>query len=154
MEEADALCDRAGIMASKMLALDSIPKLRSRYGDKIYIHLVHKDAPFTSDADAAQLWQWVRSTFTVAEAEQRTFGGQVRFAVPVKHGEAEESSGQAVGRLFRVIESAKREVGIRDYSVGPTTLDQVFMNVVSKHRVEEENSGPEEERRRRGWRFW
>ncbi|KAK5166925.1 uncharacterized protein LTR77_007654 [Saxophila tyrrhenica] len=149
MEEADALCDRAGIMAGKMLALDSIPRLRARFGDKIYIHLVHKDAPFTSDADTAKLWEWVRATFTVAEAEQRTFGGQVRFAVPAR----ESGDGREVGRLFRVIEGAKGEVGVRDYSVGPTTLDQVFMNVVGRHRVVEENSEAEAQGKRKWWKL-
>ena len=143
MEEADALSDRAGIMAGKMLALGTITSLRAKHGDKMYIHLVHKDAPHTSANDANAMWQWVMSTFRVAETERRSFGGQIRFAVPAQS--ASESSqhlmdGNHLGRLFHTIELHKARVGIRDYSIGPTTLDQVFLNVVSKHNVEEENT--------------
>lgn len=125
MEEADALCDRAGIMASKMLALDTIPQLCEKHGGRLYIHLVHRDAPYTSEEDTARLWQWVQSTFQAVQAEQKTFGGQIRFSVPV-----EGTGGEAMGRLFTVIEEAKAEIGVADYSIGPTTLDQVFMNVI------------------------
>lgn len=143
MEEADALCDRAGIMASKMLALGTITSLRAKHGDKVYLHLVHKDAPHTSVSDTEAMWEWVLSTFQVAETERRSFGGQIRFAVP-SHSTADASTalldGSHFGRLFRTIEQHKARVGIRDYSVGPTTLDQVFLNVVSKHNVEEETT--------------
>ena len=136
MEEADALCDRAGIMAQKMLALDSIPRLREKHGGRLYIHLVQRDAPYTSESEMTRLWQWVQTIFQAAQVEQKTFGGQLRFSVPV-HG----TDGEATGRLFKVIEGAKADVGIKDYSIGPTTLDQVFMNVVSRHGVTEENIG-------------
>jgi ABC-type multidrug transport system ATPase subunit len=143
MEEADALCDRAGIMAGKMLALGTITSLRAKHGDKMYIHLVHKDAPHTSANDAQAMWQWVMSTFRVAESERRSFGGQIRFAVP-SHSTSDSSQGlldgSYLGRLFHTIEQNRESVGIRDYSIGPTTLDQVFLNVVSRHNVEEENT--------------
>lgn len=143
MEEADALCDRAGIMASKMLALGTINSLRAKHGDKIYLHLVHQDAPHTSNRETDALWAWVKSTFLIAETEKRSFGGQIRFAVPA-HSSGDVSDGlldgSKLGRLFNVIEQNKARVGIRNYSVGPSTLDQVFLNVVSKHNVEEENT--------------
>jgi ATP-binding cassette, subfamily A (ABC1), member 3 len=143
MEEADALCDRAGIMAGKMLALGTINNLRAKHGDMVYIHLVHGDAPHTSDSDAEAMWEWVMSTFLVAETEKRSFGGQIRFAVPTSspadtHGDLLDGSN--LGDLFQAIEQNKARVGIRDYSVGPATLDQVFLNVVSKHNVQEENT--------------
>jgi ABC-type multidrug transport system ATPase subunit len=154
MEEADALCDRAGIMAGKMLALGTIPNLRLKHGDKTYIHLVHKDSPHTSTNHTEALWQWVMSTFFVAEAERRSFGGQIRFAVP-SHSDPESNrgllDGSQVGRLFRTIEQHKDAVGVRDYSIGPTTLDQVFLNVVSKHNVAEENTDHRKPSRLASW---
>lgn len=147
MEEAAALCDRAAIMASEMLALGTISDLCARHGDKIHIHIVHQNAPYTSPADMDAIWQWVKSTFIVAEAEQRTYGGQLRFAVPIRHdcnGQEQMADGNDMGRLFRIIEEKKAEMGIRDYSIGPTTLDQVFLNVVSKHDVAEENTAVNE----------
>jgi ABC-type multidrug transport system ATPase subunit len=154
MEEADALCDRAGIMAGKMLALGTIPNLRLKHGDKTYIHLVHKDSPHTSTNHTEALWQWVMSTFFVAEAERRSFGGQIRFAVP-SHSDPESNrgllDGSQVGRLFHTIEQHKDAVGVRDYSIGPTTLDQVFLNVVSKHNVAEENTDHRKPSRLASW---
>ena len=154
MEEADALCDRAGIMAGKMLALGTISNLRAKHADKLYIHLVHNAAPHTSDRDAEAMWRWVTSTFVVAEVEKRSFGGQVRFAVPASSAAESQGGlldGSHLGRLFNTIEINRDRVGIRDYSIGPTTLDQVFLNVVSKHNVEEENMQHVESKR---WTSW
>ena len=152
MEEAAALCDRAGIMANKMLALGTIPELCAKHGDSVYIHIVHDDAPYTSAEDTQRLWHWIRSTFHVSEAEKITFGGQLRFAVPVRRGfedRSELADGTEMGRLFRLIEEKKADMGIRDYSIGPATLDQVFLNVVSRHNVAEENMA--HDRKNKGW---
>ncbi|KAK3711837.1 hypothetical protein LTR37_009355 [Vermiconidia calcicola] len=145
MEEADALCDRAGIMAGKMLALDSVEGLRGRFGDKVYVHLVHKDAPYASNEDTMALRRWVQNKFPGAEVEQQTFGGQIRFAVSKDSTEAAgvggaSGPGNDAGRLFRVIEDEKDTLGVVDYSIGPATLDQVFLNVVERHNVLEENA--------------
>ncbi|KAK4500459.1 hypothetical protein PRZ48_008648 [Zasmidium cellare] len=142
MEEADALCDRAGIMARQMLALGTISGLHERFGDKIYVHLVHEDAPRSSQEDMDGLWEWVRSTFLIAETE-KSVGGQVRFAVPIQReadAPAHLLDGSHMGQLFRAIEASKESMRIRDYSIGHATLDQVFLNVVSRHGVDEENS--------------
>ncbi|KAI5362419.1 putative AAA+ ATPase domain, ABC transporter, ABC transporter A [Septoria linicola] len=142
MEEADALCDRAGIMAGQMLALGTISGLHERFGDKIYIQIVHKEAPRSSLKDVEGLWAWVRRTFLVAETE-RSVGGQVRFAVSVNRDSSASLDlldGSSIGNLYRAIETAKEEMGIRDYSVTHATLDQIFLNVASKHGVDEEDS--------------
>ena len=145
MEEADALCDRAGIMAGKMLALDSVEGLRGRFGDKVYLHLVHKDAPYASNEDTMALRRWVQDKFPGAEVERQTFGGQIRFAVSRGSMGAAgvvgaRGQGNDAGRLFRLIEAEKDTLGVVDYSIGPATLDQVFLNVVERHNVLEENA--------------
>jgi ABC-type multidrug transport system ATPase subunit len=142
MEEADALCDRAGIMAGQMLALGTIPDLHSKYADRVYIQLVHNDAPRSTDEQTERMWEWVRATFLVAETE-RSVGGQVRFSIPIKRSGAEPShllDGGHMGKLFQAIEAGKEEMGIRDYSIERSSLEQVFLNVVGRHGVEEENS--------------
>jgi rubrerythrin len=45
-----------------------------------------------------------------------------------------------MGKLFQAIEAGKEEMGIRDYSIERSSLEQVFLNVVGRHGVEEENS--------------
>lgn len=141
MEEADALCDRAGIMAGQMLALGTISSLHERFSDKVYVHIVHEDAPRSSQQDMDALWNWVRSTFVVAETE-KSVGGQMRFAVPIKASaeKGELLDGSHMGKMFRAIEAGKKDMKIRDYSIGHATLDQVFLNVVSRHGVDEENA--------------
>ena len=49
------------------------------------------------------------------------------------------AEGRGVSALFHLLESNKDELGFAYYAVQPTTLDQVFLNVVRKHNVEEEN---------------
>lgn len=173
MEEADALANRAGIMARNMLALGTSDELRRRHGDAYHVHLVHKDAPHTSRADMDIMSTWVRNYIPGAIVEERTYHGQLRFSVPnsstasaaaaskaledsIASSESsstneiskdglktivttDDSRKQRAGRLFELLERHKDELGFAYYSVAPTTLDQVFLNVVNKHNVEEEN---------------
>merc|ERR1711939_444896 len=82
MEEADALADRAGIMAKKMLALGTADQLRKKHGDVYHVHLVHKDAPHTSSADMEKIKEFIKTHFPGSETEDRVFHGQLRFSVP------------------------------------------------------------------------
>lgn len=144
MEEADALCDRAGIMASQMLALGTISSLHQQHGDKLYLQIVHKSAPRSSQEEMDKLWMWIQSTFVIAETEA-IVGGQARFAIPIKQ-ESALLDGSNMARLYATIEANKERMGIRDYSIGHATLEQVFLNVVSRHGVDEENSHATERR--------
>ena len=178
MEEADALARRAGIMAKKMLALGNIPALRKRHGDTYNVHIVHKDAPFTSEADMNRIKEWVYTHIPAASVEERSFHGQVRFNVPsslyshdAKRVTTDSSSGssyneidshpevqktmtgtttttttasgarqnQGVSTLFALLEANMADLGFEYYSVSQSTLDQVFLNIIGKHRVQEEN---------------
>lgn len=185
MEEADALANRAGILARRMLAIGTADELRRRHGDAHYVHLVHRDAPRTQDADMERIKSWVRQHIPGAEVEDRTYHGQLRFAVANQHGnmpphetETPPSSsssssltkrehemgisssvvsrkdmqqGYSIRALFELLESHKEELGIAYYSVSPTTLDQIFLNVVRKHNVEEENSHAGEGKKKGLW---
>ncbi|KAL4895995.1 hypothetical protein BDV59DRAFT_199218 [Aspergillus ambiguus] len=82
MEEADALAHRAGIMAKRMLALGTTDFLRAKYGNVYHVHLVHAQAPHTSETDMERIRGWVGETFPSAIIEQKTYHGQLRFNVP------------------------------------------------------------------------
>lgn len=158
MEEADALADRAGIMAKRMLAMGSIETLRRKHGDAYFLHLVMKSAPHTTDEEISKLRIWVAERFPGAVIEEKTYHGQIRFSVPVdrsgtppnKEGvfEDDEISGDAepltsrggggIGTIIQLLEEYKEELGLEHYSVSPTTLDQVFLTIVEKHNVQEE----------------
>jgi len=181
MEEADALANRAGILARRMLAIGTADELRRRHGDAHYVHLVHRDAPRTADVDMERIKSWVRQNIAGAQIEERTYHGQLRFAVANHHGglvtkaplsssssssatlEEETFStsvvprkglqqGHSIHALFEVLELHKEELGIAYYSVSPTTLDQIFLNVVRKHNVEEENNHAGEGKKRGFWK--
>lgn len=178
MEEADALADRAGIMAKRMLAMGTSDHLRRKHGDCYYLHLVLKSAPHTSDMEIEKLRSWVLDTFPGADIENKTYHGQIRFSVPaqrdpVKHeariaiADVDEDEiagstkpvvvrekgigmGNGIGALITVLEDHREKLGLEHYSVSPTTLDQVFLTIVEEHNVQEE--GYVESKRKRD--FW
>lgn len=154
LEEADALGDRVGIMARQMLAVGTSDSLRRKHGDAYYVHLVHKDAPHTSDAKLLEIKDWITANFPSATIENRSFHGQIRFEVPNRPGAMDTSSGpiddkkavratvtstSGISSLFEKLESSKEELGMEFYAVSQATLDQVFLNIVGKHNVQEED---------------
>jgi ATP-binding cassette subfamily A (ABC1) protein 3 len=163
MEEADALADRAGIMARHMLALGTGDQLRKKHSDAMHVHLVHKDAPYTSEKDMAEIKNFVLSAFPGAHTEDRSFHGQFRFSCPAAmvdsvENDSTDGSNSSVGKggavekertfgtaksgissLFAQLEANKQNLGLEYYSVSQATLDQVFLSIVSKHNVQEEN---------------
>ncbi|KAI2793571.1 hypothetical protein POX_a00152 [Penicillium oxalicum] len=164
MEEADALANRAGIMAKRMLALGTTDYLRTKHGNMYHVHIMHTHAPHTSDEEMSRIRDWAQTTFAGAQIEQKFYHGQLRFSVPAvsarKSSEicsspedkiCEESmddssvppvlrSNDQIGELFSRLEEVKDTLGIMYYSVSQTTLDQVFLKIVGDHQIEEENS--------------
>ncbi|KAI9152065.1 ABC transporter A family member 2 [Paramyrothecium foliicola] len=148
MEEADALANRAGILAHRMLALGTTEKLRHRFGDTLHVHLISRTAPHSTTEEMDRLLQWVMNTFPGAKVEQETFHGQMRFSVPASSipnsNLAQRSNGSAsnasspLGQLLVILEENKNALGIAHHSVSPTTLNQVFLTIVGKHDVQEE----------------
>ncbi|KAL1957039.1 hypothetical protein VTO42DRAFT_6416 [Malbranchea cinnamomea] len=163
MEEADALANRAGIMAKKMLALGTTDYLRRRHGNMYYVHIVHKSAPHTSEDEMERIREWVLASLPGASIEQKTYHGQLRFSVPGLSSVEERgdqisydfgenggnrtvtssqttsvASGIGISQLFSLLERNKENLGFEYYSVSQTTLDQVFLSIVGKHHVAEE----------------
>jgi ABC-type multidrug transport system ATPase subunit len=167
MEEADALANRAGIMAKRMLAMGTSDHLRRTHGDAYYVHLVMKSAPHTSDDEIRGLRSWVFGHFPGANIEDKTYHGQLRFSVPaerdgVKHetrrdvadndeikgGMSARRNDSGIGSLIAMLEDHREQLKLEHYSVSPTTLDQVFLTIVGKHDVQEEGyAGPKPKRR-------
>ena len=173
MEEADALANRAGIMAKRMLAMGTSDHLRRKHGDAYYIHLVMKTAPHTSEEEIAHVRSWVLEHFPRAEIEDRTYHGQLRFSVPAQRDElrherkteieedVDEIRGGTpvkrrdfgIGSLIAMLEDHRDELNLEHYSVSPTTLDQVFLTIVGKHDVQEEGyAGAKPKRRLWKWK--
>lgn len=165
MEEADALADRAGIMTRRMLALGTSEYLRQKHGGRYYVHLITTTAPHTSAEEMTRIRTWVQNNIPGSVVETRTFHGQLRFSVPssssssaippttanisspnlsdeiITAAHPTSSPRSGIGALFTMLEQYKDLLGFEYYSVSPTTLDQVFLEIVGKHNVEEENYG-------------
>ncbi|KAI1380361.1 P-loop containing nucleoside triphosphate hydrolase protein [Hypoxylon crocopeplum] len=152
MEEADALANRAGILAKRMLAMGTTENLRQRFGDALHVHLVSKSAPHSTPEETERVRAWVLDTWPGADVEQKTYHGQMRFSVPASAVASESGGGgSAVGRLIVILEEHKDELGIEHFSCTPTTLDQVFLTIVGKHNVQEE--GYTEKKKKSWWRW-
>lgn len=158
MEEADALANRAGIMGGKMLALGTSEYLRKKHGDRYHVHLITKTAPHTSLDQMEKSKRWITEHIDGAVVESKMYHGQLRFSVPAHMTEKESLKGKesqeitvayssGIGALFTLLEGRKEELEFEYFSVSPTTLDQVFLSIVGKHNIEEENSGQETRKR-------
>ena len=168
MEEADALADRAGIMGKKMLALGTSDYLRKKHGDRYHVHLIMKTAPHTGVEEMERIKGWIEENLEGPLVESKTYHGQLRFSVPARSTPIPHSSNpkisndeeedditptttnlttqnnptittSGIGTLFTTLEAQKESLGFEYYSVSQTTLDQVFLAIVSKHNIEEEN---------------
>jgi hypothetical protein len=166
MEEADALADRVGVLAKHILDIGTTSHLRTKHGYGFHIHLVLKSAPQSSAQEMANLRSWIEKRFPGAEMEREPWHGQLRFNIPsISHlppdsststditelatgsssavvhagkwqGEREEPS---VGSLFVLLEENKASLGLEFYSVSVSTFDEIFLKVVKKHGVGEED---------------
>jgi hypothetical protein len=114
---------------------------------------------------------WIIAHFDDAEIEGGAYHGQLRFSVPASRREGEKDArvearghdgevasvdGPARGtisQLFTLLEDNKEALGLEYYSVSQTTLDQVFLSIVGKHNVEEENYGRNEAKQKRWWKL-
>jgi len=143
MEECSALAGRAGILAKRMLALGTTEQLRRRYGDKYLVHIVLASAPHSAEAEMATVNSWIAASFTGAELEPRSFGGQVRFSIP-----ASEDGG--VAAVFRKLETQGPQHGCKFWSVDRGTMDMVFLEVVGRAQVREE--GYDQDAKRKLWK--
>ncbi|KAH6618153.1 hypothetical protein B0J18DRAFT_483337 [Chaetomium sp. MPI-SDFR-AT-0129] len=96
---------KVGILAGRMLAVGGVEELRGRYGgggnraqggkgesengegekgtkgERVYVHLVCKGAPRTSEEEVARVKEWVLAVWPGAEVEEKTYHGQMRFWV-------------------------------------------------------------------------
>lgn len=134
MEEADALANRAGILAKRFLAIGSAAELRNQYGNLFHVHLVCSNAPYTSDEQMWNIAEWTREVFPQSQMEEKMYHGQIKLAVPCKTAGHENK----MSTIFAMLEKNKERLGIEYYSVSPTSLEEVFLDIVRKDFVGED----------------
>lgn len=172
MEEADALATRAAIISKRILTIGTTGFLRKKYGDVYHVHIVLFSAPTSSTEEMKNAEQWVERTFNGVKFD--AFGshhGQIRFSVPawIAPNAAQDSDDiqpvaggivggvlnrGGIGELLTSLESGKEKIKLKFYSVGATTLDQVFLNVITENDVLEEGYTALHPSKKQSWRPW
>ncbi|KAE9373139.1 ABC transporter [Stipitochalara longipes BDJ] len=171
MEEADALASRAAIISKRILTVGTTAYLRKKYGDVYHVHIVLSSAPTSSAEEMKSVEEWAERTLSGVKFDSfGSYHGQIRFSVPTVrlhdvsqdevNGEIHPVVGETVasplrrgrvGELFELLESNKQRMGLKFYSIGATTLDQVFLNVVTENDVLEEGYAAANPSKRRSW---
>ncbi|XP_033477816.2 ATP-binding cassette, sub-family A (ABC1), member 7 isoform X1 [Epinephelus lanceolatus] len=118
MEECEALCTRMAIMVNgRFQCLGSVQHLKNRFGDGYTIILRLADAK--SDPDSCPISTYMKSSFPSIELKER-HQSVLQYQLP--------SHACCLARVFDVLANNYEELGIIDFSVSQTTLDQVFVN--------------------------
>lgn len=102
---------------------------RSHHGQIRFSVPIHGPEPISGDNTNAD------TNVTVAKHDHASPKAPAVTTVPSMN-----TSGIRIASLFSTLENNKESVGFEYYSVGHATLDQVFLRIVTKHNVEEENS--------------
>lgn len=83
MEEADALANRAGILAKHMLACGTTEDLCRKYGNNLHVHIVCRSAPATNIQEMEAIVVWMKRMLPGAQVEDRMYQGQIKMAIPI-----------------------------------------------------------------------
>lgn len=142
MEECEALATRVGILGQRMLALGTMSDLKRSHGLYHHLTLVLRSAPHSSEEEVGKLKEWVEMNFKVKVEEGEGLMGLVRVRVPEEGWRGRE--------LFRVLERGRREVGVREFSVAETGMEEVFCGIAGVYEMEGVRREVEAERRRKG----
>ncbi|KAI9355131.1 P-loop containing nucleoside triphosphate hydrolase protein [Zopfochytrium polystomum] len=118
MEEAEAVCQRIGIMAKgSMRCLGNPLRLKELYGSgfKVFFN--------SSQEDTARACEWVESILPKGWTKVDAFSTSTSYEFP--------SSPGVISQLFEHIEREKSAHGILDWGVSQTTLEEVFLRIIS-----------------------
>lgn len=130
MEEADALANKAGFLARKMLAVGDTDALRDSYGHVFHVHAICTSAPATTDAEVKRVLAMIYDQYPGTKLDDRVCRGQIRLSIPI-------AGGLTMSSLYKYFETHKAALGIQYYSVSPTSLEEVFLRIVGKRDYEE-----------------
>ena len=123
LEEVEALCNAIGIMvAGRLRCLGSIQHLKHRFSDMYHLDLN------TRETHTERVKRYVEQTFPQCVLEEE-------HAVRLKYGLPRTNL--RLGDAFGSIERVKDELGIVDYSLSQSSLEQIFLATVRKAEEEQ-----------------
>jgi len=125
MEESEALCHRIGIMVGGRIRCIGTPQhIKHRFG-----HGYQVDLNLAEDGHNNQMiHHFMTSQFPgakITEEQAHRFKYQIYAEKPL-------------GAIFSILEANKEQLQIREYSVGQTSLEQIFIDF-AKLQLEEQN---------------
>nr|XP_061811147.1 phospholipid-transporting ATPase ABCA1-like [Nerophis lumbriciformis] len=123
MEECEALCDRIAIMVSgSFMCLGSVQHLKNRFGGgyTITIRLADRE----SDQDTSPVIILMKNIFPMVELKKQSHNVQ-QYELP--------AHAFSLAQVFDMLANNYEELGISDFSVSQTTLDQVFINFATEY---------------------
>ncbi|XP_070785696.1 phospholipid-transporting ATPase ABCA1-like [Enoplosus armatus] len=127
MEECEALCTRMAIMVNgRFKCFGSIQHLKSRFGDG-YTVIVRVGG---SPPALTPVEDFVQQTFPGSVLKEKHHN-TLQYQLPYTQG--------ALASIFSQFTIHQQSLGVEDYSVSQTTLDQVFVNF-ARHQHEETDS--------------
>nr|KAF6432792.1 ATP binding cassette subfamily A member 2 [Molossus molossus] len=131
MEECEALCTRLAIMVNgRLRCLGSIQHLKNRFGDGYMITVRTKSSQNVKD-----VVRFFNRNFPEAVLKERHHT-KVQYQL--------KSERISLAQVFSKMEQVVGVLGIEDYSVSQTTLDNVFVNFAKKQsdNLEQQETGP------------
>uniref|UniRef100_A0A3Q3WL83 ABC transporter domain-containing protein n=1 Tax=Mola mola TaxID=94237 RepID=A0A3Q3WL83_MOLML len=127
MEECEALCTRMAIMVNgRFKCLGSIQHLKSRFGDGYTVIVRVGGSPVV----LKPVEDFVQQTFQGSVLKEKHHN-TLQYQLPCTQG--------ALANIFSQFTSHQERLGIEDYSVSQTTLDQVFVNFARHQHLEEDS---------------
>lgn len=132
MEEADALANRVGIIAKKLLAVDEISAIRRRYGQHYELAIICEQSDDVSELDArcSDITRFILQRFPGSAPESgRAYHGHLKFKIPTEG---------SVAGLFDAMEDNKVALKIEYYGIQRSTLETAFLKLIRQHNVREE----------------
>ncbi|KAM5227715.1 phospholipid-transporting ATPase ABCA3-like [Ctenodactylus gundi] len=122
VEEYDALCTRLAIMVKgKFMCLGSPQHLKSKFGD-IYI----LEAKFKTQDKLEDFKLFITMTFSGSVLKQEN-QGILSYYIPNKDN--------TWGQVFDIMENAKEQFSLEDYSINQMTLEQVLLTFANLDNI-------------------
>uniref|UniRef100_A0A3Q2PPB9 P-type phospholipid transporter n=1 Tax=Fundulus heteroclitus TaxID=8078 RepID=A0A3Q2PPB9_FUNHE len=125
MEECEALCTRMAIMVNgRFQCLGSVQHLKNRFGDGYTIILRLADTK--SDPESCPVDAYMKTSFPIIELKER-HQSVLQYQLP--------SHACCLARVFDFLANNCEELGVVDFSVSQTTLDQVRERIQQRGRA-------------------
>ncbi|GFS20493.1 ATP-binding cassette sub-family A member [Elysia marginata] len=141
MEEADALCDRVGIMVNGTLeCLGATQHLKNKYGSG-YILEVKLSLALPGDVEELmdQLEEHLKTLFPNMDTVER-FMERSQYSIP-------KEDVKSLGTTFSSLEQCKSTHKLEEYSFSQSSLEQVFLYFAKKQLEDGEEDGDRDGRR-------